>query len=129
MEYHMLKMVHVTCASASVSLFVLRGAGMWYGASWTARRWTRAVPPIIDTLLLASALMLAVSTGQSPLVQPWLAAKLTAVVVYIVLGTLALKRARTHTGQRAAFLAAVATLAYIIAVAISKQPWPLLGRL
>ena len=124
MDYHMLKMVHVTCASASVSLFLLRGAGMWYGASWTARRWTRAVPPVIDTLLLASALMLAISTGQSPLVQPWLAAKLTAVAVYIILGTLALKRARTEAGRRAAFLAALATAAYIVAVAVSKQPWP-----
>lgn len=125
MDYHVLKLIHVGCVAASVALFALRGAGMWCGAAWTGQRWTRIVPPAIDTLLLASAVTLAVTTGQSPLVQPWLAAKLAAVVAYIVLGTFALKRARTLAGKRAALLAALATLAYIIAVAVTKQAWPL----
>ncbi|WP_229418076.1 SirB2 family protein [Massilia sp. Root351] len=125
MDYHVLKLIHVSCVAASVSLFLLRGAGMWCGAAWTAQRWTRTVPPLIDTLLLASAVTLAWTSGQSPLVQPWLSAKLGAVALYIVLGAFALKRARTRTGRRAALLAATATLAYIIAVAVTKQAWPL----
>jgi uncharacterized membrane protein SirB2 len=125
MDYHVLKLIHVSCVAASVTLFALRGAGTWYGAAWTGQRWTRILPPAIDIMLLASAVTLAVTTGQSPLVQPWLAAKLTAVVAYIVLGTFALKRARTLAGRRAALLAALATLAYIIAVALTKRPWPL----
>lgn len=125
MDYHMLKLIHVSCVAASVSLFLLRGAGMWRGAAWTARRWTRLLPPAIDTVLLASAVTLAATSGQSPLAQPWLAAKLAALPLYIVLGAFALKRARSLAGRRAALLAAMGTLAYIVAVATTKQAWPL----
>jgi len=122
MDYLALKQLHISCAAASATLFLLRGAAMWRGAAWP--RALRALPHLVDTVLLASAVTLAVWSGQSPLHQPWLGAKLTALLVYIMLGSVALKRGRTTTVRRAALLAALATLAYIVLVAVTKQPWP-----
>lgn len=122
MDYLALKLLHVSCAAASATLFLLRGAAMWRGIPWP--RALRAAPHLVDTVLLASALALAVWSGQSPLSQPWLAAKLTALLAYIVLGSVALKRGRTPAVRRAALLAALATLAYIVLAAVTKQPWP-----
>ncbi|MRV71818.1 regulator SirB [Duganella sp. FT92W] len=122
MDYHALKVLHMSCAAASGTLFLLRGGFMWRGAAWP--RALRAVPHLVDTVLLGSALALAAWSGQSPLTQPWLAAKLSALVAYIVLGSVALKRGRAPAVRRAALLAALATLLYIVLVAVTRQPWP-----
>ena len=63
--------------------------------------------------------------SQSPGSQPWLAAKLCALVAYIVLGTIALKRGKTPAVRGAAFALAVLVFGYIVAVAVTKQAWPL----
>lgn len=122
MDYLALKLLHAGCAATSATLFLLRGAAMWRGAAWPHA--LRALPHLVDTVLLGSALTLALWSGQSPLHQPWLAAKLTALPAYIVLGSVALKRGRTPAIRRAALLAALATLAYIVLVAVTRQPWP-----
>lgn len=122
MDYLALKLLHMSCAAASATLFVLRGAAMWRGTAWPDA--LRALPHLVDTVLLGSALGLAFWSGQSPLNQPWLAAKLMALLAYIVLGSVALKRGRTPAVRRAALLAALATLAYIVLVARTRQPWP-----
>jgi uncharacterized membrane protein SirB2 len=121
-DYAALKLLHMGCAGASATLFMLRGAIMWRGAS--CPRALRVLPHLLDTVLLGSALALAVWSGQSPHTHPWLAAKLAALLAYIVLGSVALKRGRTPLARRAALLAALATLLYIVLVAINKQPWP-----
>ncbi|MEG1118000.1 MAG: SirB2 family protein, partial [Janthinobacterium sp.] len=89
------------------------------------QRWVKILPHLVDTALLASAITLAVWSGQSPGSQPWLAAKLCALLAYIVLGTIALKRGKTPAVRGAAFALAVLVFAYIVAVAVTKQAWPL----
>lgn len=81
-------------------------------------------PHVIDTALLASAVTLAVLSGQYPLAQGWLSAKVLALLLYIVLGTVALKRGKTRAVRAGAFAAALACFGYIVAVAVSKQPLP-----
>ena len=44
------------------------------------------------------------------------------LVAYIGLGTVALKRGRTRAGRAAAFFAALATFAYIVSVAVTRDP-------
>jgi uncharacterized membrane protein SirB2 len=122
MDYLFLKHVHMTCAALSGSLFVLRGGWMLAGSANLQRRWVRTLPHIVDTLLLASALGLAFWSHQYPGRMPWLTAKVTALLVYIVLGTIALKRGRTPAVRAGAFAAALAAFGYIVGVALTKDP-------
>ena len=121
----MLKYLHLACVVLSGSGFILRGVWMILGSSMLTHRWVRVAPHIVDTALLASAIALAISTGQYPLTDAWLTAKVFGLIAYIVLGTIALKRGRTHAHRIVAFCGAILVFAYIVAVAISKSPVPL----
>lgn len=121
MNYLAIKHLHITCAVLSGSFFLLRGLWMLADSPLLQRRWVRVVPHVVDTLLLATALGLVFWSGQYPFVQPWLTAKVLALVAYIVLGTIALKRGKTKGVRTLALLAALATLAYIVAVALTRQ--------
>jgi uncharacterized membrane protein SirB2 len=112
---------HMACATASLALFVTRGVWMLRGSPMLQRRWVRVVPHLVDTLLLASALMLAVMIRQYPLVDAWLTAKVIALLAYIGLGIVALKRGRMLRVRAAAFVAALLVFGYIVAVARSHQ--------
>jgi uncharacterized membrane protein SirB2 len=120
-NYLALKHLHITFAALSGSFFLLRGLWMLLDSPMLQRRWVRVVPHVVDTLLLASALALVFWSGQYPFVQNWLTAKVLALLAYIVLGTIALKRGRTKGVRTFALLAALATFAYIVAVALTRQ--------
>jgi uncharacterized membrane protein SirB2 len=123
-SYLALKHVHVTCVVLSGLGFLLRGGWMLYGSPLLRARATRIAPHVIDTLLLGSALMMAWQSGQYPFVQGWLTAKFFGLLGYIACGTVALKRGRTP-GIRAVFLVlAVLAYAYIVAVALTRNPLP-----
>lgn len=124
MDYLTLKHFHMGCAAFSGSFFLLRGAWMLAGSTMLARPWVRTLPHLVDSLLLASAIGLAVWSGQYPIERPWLTAKIVALVAYILFGTLALK-GRTRATRLAGYVAALATFAYIAAVAVTKNPLPL----
>ncbi len=125
MSYLALKSIHVSCVAASYALFVLRGLGMIRGSPWLARRSVRILPHVVDTVLLASAAMLAVTIHQYPFVHAWLTTKVLGLAAYVALGTVALKRGRTRGVRIAAWLAAQAVFFYIVAVAVRHDPWPL----
>ena len=98
--YPQIKWVHVAAVIASGALFALRGTGVLAGAGWPMFAPLRYLSYTIDTVLLTAALMLATILHQYPFVHAWLTVKVLLLVVYIVLGTLALKRARTPRGPR-----------------------------
>lgn len=118
-----LKLAHIALAAASVGFFALRARWAMVDRSRLSRPWLRITPHLLDTLLLASGVALLVATAQWPWHHPWLAAKLTALLVYIGFGFAAL-RAPTRRGRLAVTLAALATAAYIAAVALAKDPLP-----
>jgi uncharacterized membrane protein SirB2 len=124
MDYYSLKHFHMSCAALSGSLFLLRGAWMLRASPMLQAKWVRIAPHIVDTLLLASAIGLAAWSRQYPGQQPWLTAKVLALLGYIVLGSIALKRGRTKGQRLAAFAAALAVFAYIVMVALTKQAFP-----
>ena len=128
MNYLVVKYLHITFAVISGSFFLLRGIWMLLDSSTLQRRWVKVVPHAVDTLLLTTALVMVFWSGQYPFVQAWLTAKVVALIVYIGLGTMALKRGRTKTGRVSALLAALAVFAYIVAVALTRQVmiglWP-----
>lgn len=124
MDYLSIKHLHMGCAALSITLFLLRGGWMLQGSAMLQQRWVRIAPHLVDTVLLGSAITLAVLSGQYPFAQPWLGAKVIALLLYIVLGTIALKRGRTRRMRALAFGAAILTFAYIVAVAVTRQVLP-----
>jgi uncharacterized membrane protein SirB2 len=124
MDYLTIKQVHLACAVLSYAGFVARGIGMMLEARWMTRRWVRIAPHVVDTVLLASAIALAVLSAQYPLARPWLTAKVIALAAYIALGMVALRRGRTRRQRIAAWLAAQAVFLYIVAVAFTRSPTP-----
>jgi len=122
MLYLALKTVHVACAILSISGFALRGILMLADSRLLAARFARVAPHVVDTVLLASALWLSALIGQYPFVQGWLTAKVLALIAYIVLGTVALKRARGKAARAIAFALALGAAAYIVSVALTRDP-------
>jgi len=120
MTYVLLKHIHAVAAAIVLILFVLRGIWMVADSPMLQRKWVRVLPHVNDTLLLLAAIGLATSTG----LVPFVIAKIAGLVLYIVFGTIALKRGRTKPIRIVAFVAALAVLAYIFAVAVRKTPLP-----
>lgn len=114
--------LHVGCVALSAALFAARGVlriGDLPGANHRALRWTSY---LVDSTLLGAALVLLVIVRQYPFVDAWLTTKVLLLPVYIVLGTIALRRARTRAGRTIAFAAALLTFAYIVGVALAHDP-------
>jgi uncharacterized membrane protein SirB2 len=124
-DYVLLKTTHVACVVLSYLGFFVRGVWMLRGSRLLQSRWTRVVPHVVDTLLLASAISLAMLLRQYPLAQPWLTAKVAGLALYIVLGVYALRRGRTRNARIAAWIAAQAVFLYIVAVALTRNPIPI----
>lgn len=120
--YGDIKWVHVCAVIASGSLFLLRGAGVLAGARWPMWAPLRYLTYTIDTVLLTAALMLVTILHQYPFVQAWLTVKVLLLVVYIVLGTFALKRARTPRSRALFYFAALAVFLFIASVARAHDP-------
>jgi uncharacterized membrane protein SirB2 len=123
-SYVGLKHLHMTCVALSGGLFVLRFIWRLQASSLFQKKWVKITPHIIDTCLLLSAIALAVIAGINPIEQTWLGAKILALVLYIILGTFAIKRAESKPGQIISFILAGLVFGYIILVAISKQALP-----
>ncbi|HSD97507.1 MAG TPA: SirB2 family protein [Sulfuricaulis sp.] len=120
----LLKHLHVTCVVLSISGFLLRGVWMMQESPWLQTKWVRVAPHIIDTILLVSAVLLAIQIQQYPFVQNWLTAKVLALIAYIMVGAVGLKYGRTKKIRIAAWLVAIAIFLYIVLVALSHQVLP-----
>jgi uncharacterized membrane protein SirB2 len=118
----MLKTIHITCVLLSFSLFFLRGIWLFRGSSIMQQRWVKIAPHSIDTVLLISAILLAWQLGYTPFNSPWLAAKIIALLVYIGLGMLAFRFAKTNAIRLYTWLAALIAFAYIVMAAITHDP-------
>lgn len=119
--YLVIKHFHVTCVALSAAGFLLRGFWMASGSALMQHRLTRVLPHVVDSLLLASALALAVMISQYPFVAGWVTAKVIGLVAYILLGTVALKRGRSMRVRLLAFAAAIGTYGWIVSVALTKD--------
>lgn len=123
MFFYLIKWLHVVTAIISISGFFLRGIWMIQASQMLTQKWVKILPHVIDTLLLASAMILIFYINQYPFSHGWLSAKLIGLMVYIGLGLVALRFGKTRTIKITAWFAAMGTFSYIIAVAITKNPW------
>jgi len=120
--YLQIKWVHIAAVIASGALFALRGIAVQFGASWAMAAPLRYLSYTIDSVLLTAAMMLVTIVHQYPFVQGWLTVKVCLLVVYVVLGTFALKRGRTPRTRLACFIAALAVYGFTASVAVEHHP-------
>jgi len=120
--YLLLRNVHIGCAVLTIALFVLRGALMLAESPRLHGPLLRYLPHVVDTVLLTSALMLTTVIRQYPFSTGWLTAKVVLLVAYIALGSIALKRGRTRAVRIVAFVAALATIGFLVTVARAHHP-------
>lgn len=116
-----LKIIHVTFVVLSFAGFFIRGIWMLKDSPLLKRRWVRISPQVVDTVLLVSAIFLAVQMRFSPMQQPWLMAKIIALLVYIGLGLVALRFGRTKRIRLSAWLLGLLVFLYIVSVALGKS--------
>lgn len=129
-DYYLpLRQAHVTAVTSSLTLFALRGAAVLAGRGWAMRRPWRVASVAIDTVLLAAGVALWTLLALNPVRDVWLAAKMALLVAYVVLGSCALKRARTRRGKALAFAAAAACAAAMVTIALAHHPAGLLRHL
>jgi uncharacterized membrane protein SirB2 len=122
--HEVLRSAHVGAVMLSIGLFALRGVWMMARSPLLATRFARVVPHVVDTVLLAAGIGLSVTTRQYPLVQPWLSAKVVGLALYVLLGSIAIRRGRSRAVRIAAFAGALATVAWIVATARCRCVWP-----
>ena len=120
--YSQIRWVHVAAVLVSGGIFLLRGLAVQAGAAWAMAAPVRYLSYTVDTVLLAAALMLVAILPGALYANGWLTAKLSLLVAYVVLGTLALKRGRTRRVRLAAFLAALAVYGSMLSIARTHHP-------
>ncbi len=120
--YPSIRALHIGAVLTSGALFALRGAGVLAGARWAMAAPVRYLSYGIDSALLTAALMLLAMLPATLFANHWLSVKLALLVLYIVLGSLALKRARTGRARALCFAAALGVYAAMFGIARTHQP-------
>ena len=121
--YPQIKWVHVAAVMASGLLFALRGLLVQCRlGTWAMAAPVRYLSYAIDTTLLTAALMLLTILPGAIFANGWLAAKLALLVVYVLLGTFALKRGRTPRVRLACYAAALLAFAMVYTIARTHHP-------
>ena len=121
--YPQIRLLHITCVLLSGALFFVRGVGALAGARWPMALPSRLLSYSIDTVLLTAALMLFSILPDGVFANGWLAAKLALLVVYIVLGSFALKRAQTPRLRSRCYVAAIAVYLLMFSIARTHDPF------
>lgn len=127
--YPQIRAVHIAAVVLSGLLFLVRGGAVQLGASWAMAAPLRYLSYTIDTVLLTAALMLATIIHQFPFVQGWLTAKVLLLVVYVVLGSFALKRGRTRAVRTSCWIAALLVYLFIFSIARAHNPLGIIALL
>lgn len=123
-DHATLKLIHVSCVVLSISGFLLRSSLMLAASSLLNHKLVKKLPHYVDASLLFSGIWLAINLQQYPGTVPWLTAKLTALVIYVLLGSLAL-RGKTSRIRYSALISAVVVFSYMASVALTRSaaPW------
>jgi uncharacterized membrane protein SirB2 len=111
----------MSTAFISISFFIIRGIWVFRSSSMMNKKWVKILPHINDTILLVTATLLAISLQQYPFVDAWLTAKFTALIVYILFGMYALKRAKEMKNKVVFFILSLLTFSYIVGVALTRS--------
>ena len=128
MDYVAIKVVHQSAVALSLTGFFVRGVASLSGAQWVNCRLAKTLPHVIDSVLLLSGLTLAWMLQATPVNAPWLVAKIIGLVAYVGLGVVALCPGYSAAIRVAAWVGALVSAAWIVSVAMTKNPFGFLGR-
>ena len=117
----MIKLIHMSTAFISISLFMLRGFWVFKESPMITKKWVKIFPHVNDTVLLTTAIFLTMGIHQYPFINDWLTAKLLALIIYIGFGMFALKRAKEKKNKILFFILALLTFSYIVGVALTRN--------
>jgi len=119
----LIKIIHLTAVVLTIVGFITRGILLLRQSPLMKTVWVKKMPHIVDTVLLLSGITLAWVTHQNPVEQPWLATKLSALLLYIGLGLIAFRFAKTKGVQLVSWLAAIVVFFFMVSVAMTKNPF------
>lgn len=122
MDYLTLKYVHIASVTLSYLLFLFRGVWMFQASDRMQQRWVKILPHVNDTVLLSSAIALAVLSNRSPIEETWLMAKIAGLIIYITLGMTAFRFGKARNAKLIAWVLAQIVFLYIVLVALTKSP-------
>ena len=120
--YPQIKNLHILMVLLSGGLFALRGLGVLLGGRWPLSLPVRWTSYAIDTTLLTAALMLLTMLPWAMFSNGWLGMKIGLLVVYVVLGVLALKRARSPRMRVVFYVLALLTYGWMLTIARAHHP-------
>ena len=122
MSYKLLVSLHVISAMIRLLLFIGRGIWVMQHDQQPRPRWMKWLPHVNDSVLFILGIILMLTIQQFPVTHSWLTVKLTALVIYILLGMVVMKWAKNRRTRFIAWLSALVVFAYMVGVAITKQP-------
>lgn len=116
--------LHVSAVAVSVGLYCFRAIRSLLGNPIERRSWLGILPHVVDTVLLASAIVLMGLIHQYPFLNAWLTAKFVAVLAYIGLGSWVVRSRGPRSGQVTAFIVSLLAVTYVVGVAVRHSPIP-----
>ncbi len=119
--YQLIKTIHMSTAVVTICCFIYRGSMKLRDSEYCPARWLKVFPHINDTILLACAVYLATESQQLPIATNWLSAKIAALLIYIGMGMIVMRFAKTKTQRVIAFGLAILSFGYIALVALSRS--------
>ena len=124
--YLTLKHIHVAFVALSLLTFLVRGVWLFIDSAMLGERWVKLLPHVVNAILLASGIALAMYLNMSPGNQPWLMAKIVGLIAYVGLGVAAF-RASGPTARKLLWTSALVAFAFIVSVAVRKTPLGFFG--
>lgn len=116
-----LKHIHMAFVALSLLTFLVRGLWLFTSSGMLGKPWVKVLPHVVNTVLLASGIALAVYLRMSPGDQAWLMAKIIGLIVYIGLGVAAFRVPNPVT-SKLLWTGALIAFAFIASVAVTKNP-------
>ena len=120
MDYQVLKHVHMGAVALSIGGFALRGYGACRQAHWVRTKAVKVLPHLVDTVLLASAVTLAVWADLAPWRQGWFGAKMIGLLIYIGLGVVVMRQRGSPAWRWTAWVLALAVAGAMVWLAHVK---------
>lgn len=120
--YPLLLKTHLALVMSSVGLFAVRALAALQGQGWPMRPVWRRVSEGVDTALLTAGASLWWLLQLNPLHTPWLGLKLGLLLIYIGLGSMAMRGAASTPVRALCLLAALLCVAFMASMALARHP-------
>jgi uncharacterized membrane protein SirB2 len=122
MSYLLLKYTHIVCAAASFALFFIRGIWAIRAYPSVQEPWAKALPHVIDGLLVLSAISMLYVSFPTAWGGAWMPVKLVLIVVYVGMVAFVLRFAKSRAVRGILWFAALILYLYITSIAVLHNP-------